>query len=815
MTMLTQLLHELRTSGIGVVLQNGRVHITAPLGVLTEEMRLRLREHRGELYAWLTGSALCETVPGDASVQMARSTLVAATTVQPVQSAPEATRVDHATQTVTSMKPARPVQCLVPTPHTVQSAATTETARAGLAVMAREEMVRVAQTSTAGEEASPLIQAARDTRVEVASPGPAVTGTWKIAHPAQPVTLPEQGTYASVPALARLTRAETFVEEVEELSRELLALEGPRRVALDLETTGLDARRDRVVSLALGVPGHVSILDLRPYYALPEHERERWRSALQKLLHRRYEALVTWIGQNIKFDWGFLAHHFGVHLDPVYDVMLAEQVLHGEREERGYISFNLRAIAARYGLAVSKEERCWFQRLDQRPEQWAAPFPVEQVRYMLQDIEIPFSIAQKQQPQLERMGLREIAELENTCLPALTAMELHGVLIDPERWRAALGRKRSRRDELAETLRVAFAQVGEETRRPINLNSPRQLIAALARLGIEVSSTSEEVLEEFADNPLVAQLLAWRKLEHFCSAFGENLLKYIQDDGRIHAHFAQIGAVSGRIVCSKPNLQQIPKQRQEEADEEDIRRCFIAPAGSLLIKSDLSNIELRILAEVSRDETMLRLFAEGCDLHAETARLMFHLPPEADTRKQFHQGIAVREIAKTINYGLAYGMGTHSLARRLHIDPREARELIKIYFGTYPGVDRWLKQVARQARAQGYTSSLSGRTRFLPFEETETFRQFGLERIARNHPIQATNADILKRAIAILYDVLPAGAHLVLVVHDEIVLECPTPLVEEVSSLLKEALIVACRADLTLVHIPEPEVLVAPYWKKE
>jgi DNA polymerase-1 len=528
---------------------------------------------------------------------------------------------------------------------------------------------------------------------------------------------------------------------------------------------------------------------------------------------------------------------------------------------------------------VSKEERSWFEKLDERPEEWTAPFPAEQLRYMIQDVEAPFQIADQQTPLLEMYGARDVVELENACLPAVAAMEARGALIDQGRWRQVLEVKQSRRaaleqdltKTLGQALQTAYQMRANEIRayqqalreeekllmhlytsdmqarrqsweqfytgsvarwkqdhpeprkpplskeeKPINLGSSAQVLEALGQLGIAVTSTREEVLEEYAARyPLVAHFLAWRKLDHFCQSFGESLLAHIQDNGRIHAHFAQIGAVSGRIICSRPNLQQIPKKREHENEEEDIRRCFIAPPGYQFLKSDLSNIELRILAEVSEDATMLRFFAEGKDLHAETARLMFHLSPETDTRKHLHQGTAVREIAKAINYGLSYGMGAARLAQRLNIPVEEARELMRVYFTTYPGVDRWLRRAGQRVRKQGYAASLAGRRRAFTFEHADQAKQASMERMARNHPIQATNADILKQALGMLIDLLPEEAHLVLAVHDEIVLECPDPLIEETEELLKEALVSACRTYLKVVHIPEPEVLIAPYWKKE
>jgi DNA polymerase I-like protein with 3'-5' exonuclease and polymerase domains len=341
-------------------------------------------------------------------------------------------------------------------------------------------------------------------------------------------------------------------------------------------------------------------------------------------------------------------------------------------------------------------------------------------------------------------------------------------------------------------------------------------LEALAQIGVYVTSTKEEALEEHAGaHPIIARLLEWRKLSHFCSAFGENLLSFVRADGRIHASFNQVGAISGRIICSGPNLQQIPKKRANEQEEEDIRQCFVAPPGSRLLTADLSNIELRILAEVSGDATMLRFFAEGKDLHAETAKLMFRLPPDTDTKKHLYKGVKVRDIAKTINFGLSYGMGAQGLARRVDVSVQEARNLMRAYFVTYTGVASWLRRTSQEALTQGYAATLAGRKRFFKVDGVDTSHRGAMERTAKNHPIQGTNADILKRALALLHKALPDQVHIILVVHDEIVLECPEDLLEQVKQVLKQVMMQACRDYLKIVHIPEPDVLVGPYWQKD
>jgi DNA polymerase-1 len=342
------------------------------------------------------------------------------------------------------------------------------------------------------------------------------------------------------------------------------------------------------------------------------------------------------------------------------------------------------------------------------------------------------------------------------------------------------------------------------------------LLVALAAMGIRVISTRESSLEPYAaQSPLIAKLLQWKKLQKFNSSFGENILAVIGPDGRLRGDFAQIGAASGRIICSKPNLQQIPSHEKNE--DENIRRCFIAPEGYRLLKADLSNIELRILAEVAQDSELLRLFAEGADLHSETAKLMFNLPPETDTRKYLYKGKApARDIAKTINYGLAYGMGAQGLAARVGVSEDVARELMNTYFSTYAGVARWLRTTAKQALQQGYAVTLAGRRRpFVVSPFADRALRGAMERSAKNHPIQGLNADIIKRALALLYERLPDAAHIVLAVHDEVVVECPEHTIETVEQTLKDAMVHACRDFLHVVHIPEPDVIVASYWKKD
>jgi DNA polymerase-1 len=635
------------------------------------------------------------------------------------------------------------------------------------------------------------------------------------------VVLSSDGAEASIYSIPYLTT----VGQVQTLAE---SLEANATYVLDLETTGLNPRKNKVISIALGTADRVSVIDVRGFYAATEEEQGQWKEALQRLLHRDD---ITWAGHNLKFDWSFLAVHFGVRLRKVYDTILVERLLHSKKgKDRGF--FRLDTVAQRYGLEVSKEARNWFVDLDQRPEEWQAVLPAEQVTYIEQDIRIPHKLLAHQQKAIEAVDLGRVTALENGALPTIAAMEIKGVAVDVERWKGILHIQRTRHTELTALLKQvlgdALADQEESqdegrlfTVRPerpdIKLTSADQLMKALQALGIPVYGTSQGALEEVRGvHEVISQLLEWKKIQKSLSAFGESFLKRVQDDGRIHATFDQLGADSGRMSCREPNLQQMPKPKD---DDTNIRSCFVAPQGHKLLVADLSNIELRILAEASQDQTMLRFFAEGKDLHAETARMMFKLGDAltADEIKGMKApgGYKYRDAAKTINFGLAYGMGPGRLANRLGIEVEAARQLMQAYFATYKGVDGYLKRTGRAGVKDGYAVTLAGRRR--TFERdllSNPAKRGGVERAAKNHPIQGTNADILKRALALLFERLPKNVHVVLTVHDEIVLETPIDTLEVAEKHLKESMMDACRDFLKRVAVPEPDVLIAEYWVK-
>ena len=692
------------------------------------------------------------------------------------------------------------------------------------------------------------------------------------------------------------------IEKLTEITR--IQKNKPVAFSLDLETTGLNPLTGRIVTLQFGTVKNAFILDCRYYYTLSDQDKELWTSIIREML----TSCPLIVGHNLKFDWKWLKHHFNVSLDKVADTMLQELIIYGVgmgKAENMGISVNMEETGERYNLPVSKELQKWSVDLDKRPE-WNEPFPEDFLAYCGQDVCIPLLIHSAQMQRLEALELQPVADIENKCLPAIAQMELDGCYVDIERWKRILEQKAETRAALEKELQAEltpyiaeewdrqyryesylleewtkakemllselakrypevqgkctwskFKTEGvklwrEKNPRPktpkkpegvINLGSHDQLKKALAGMGIEVDSTDRGHLEEYKYQfSMIGKLLEWKHLDKFINAFGYGLLAKIDIDQRIHPTYNQIGAATGRMSCSNPNWQQLPSHEPEETS---VRRCVIAAPGNVLLTADFSNIEARILADVSEDPALLEFFKQGGDLHCTTARLMFGLTATDKELKgnekqgvkplELRPGLSYRSIAKTINFGLVYGMSPIKLGRTLGISTEEATELFNRYFEAYPGVANWLQCTPQVSLERGYSLTLAGRKRFYLSGKSEpvydrnrmTREDYmllkanwfkvrgGQERQAKNAPIQGSNADITKVALILLYHKMPPYVKLVACVHDEIVLECPEEKAEAVKKLLATAMHKACTKYLKRVHIPPIDVSIDSYWKKD
>jgi len=537
-------------------------------------------------------------------------------------------------------------------------------------------------------------------------------------------------------------------------------------VALDTETTALDAMQARLVGLSFCIePGLAAYLPLGHHYAgapdqLPfDATLEKLRPWLESAKHKK-------LGQHLKYDRHVFANH-GIRLAGIVDDTLLESyVLESDQ------SHELGNLAERHcGLkTISYDDvtgkganRISFAQVDlERAAQYAA-----------EDADVTLRVHRALAPRLaaEDKLARLYRDIELPVAEILYRMERHGVLIDTQalaRQSDALGRR------LLEIEATAHALAGQ----PFNLNSPKQLAEILfAKHGLPVvkktasgtPSTDEEVLQKLAeDYPLPKCLLEHRTFAKLKGTYADKLPKMVNPaTGRVHTSFSQAVAVTGRLASSDPNLQNIPIRTPEGRR---IRAAFVAPAGCRLVSADYSQIELRIMAHLSGDPGLLDAFAAGCDVHRATAAEVFGIAPLEVTNEQ-------RRAAKAINFGLIYGMSAFGLAKQIDIDRSSAQTYMDRYFARYPGVARYMEETRAQAKERGYVETVFGRRLWLPdIRSSNVGRRQGAERAAINAPMQGTAADLIKLAMIAVQGWLDREklrARLILQVHDELVLEVP------------------------------------------
>jgi DNA polymerase-1 len=367
--------------------------------------------------------------------------------------------------------------------------------------------------------------------------------------------------------------------------------------------------------------------------------------------------------------------------------------------------------------------------------------------------------------------LRAIYDIEIATSEALFRIERNGVLIDGPTLAAqsqALGQR------ILQLETEAYEIAGQ----PFNLSSPKQLgeiffdklgLPVIKKTATGARSTDEEVLEKLAeDYPLPARILEHRSLSKLKGTYTDKLAQMaLPRTGRVHTHYAQAVAVTGRLSSNDPNLQNIPIRT---AEGRKVREAFVAPAGSLIASADYSQIELRIMAHIAEDDSLLTAFAAGKDIHQATAAEIFGIPLEQVSSEQ-------RRYAKVINFGLIYGMSAYGLAGNLGIERAAAQKYIATYFERYPSVAQYMEETKLQAREQGYVETVFGRRLWLPeIKGSNGPRRQGAERAAINAPMQGTAADLIKLAMVSVQNWLEAEGlktRMLLQVHDELVFDVP------------------------------------------
>jgi len=566
----------------------------------------------------------------------------------------------------------------------------------------------------------------------------------------------------------------------EDLERWIAQLSKVDLFAFDTETTSLEYMRAEIVGVSFGLErGIAAYVPLHHDYAgAPEQlDREKVLAALKPLLEDPERGKI---GHHLKYDAHVLSNHNIALAGMRFDTMLESYVLNSVASRH-----DMDSTAACYlGIKTIKFEDIAGKGAKQLTFNQV---PVDKAaEYAAEDADITLCLHRTLWPQLgEFPKLKALyEELEQPLVPVLLRMEHRGVLVDRELLRA-----QSR--EFATLMVQLTKQAHQEAGTEFNVDSPKQLQQILfEKLQIPVKtktpsgqpSTNEDVLEELAlTHPLPRTILEYRALAKLKSTYTDKLPELVDSKtGRIHTSYHQAVAATGRLSSADPNLQNIPIRRPEGRR---IRQAFVAPQGHVLMAADYSQIELRIMAHLSGDEGLLAAFSEDRDVHVATAAEVFSVPLDSVTSDQ-------RRTAKTINFGLIYGMSPFGLARQLGIDRGSATRYVERYFARYPGVKRFMDETRHSARETGFVETVYGRRLYLPDIRSgnSAMRQYN-ERSAINAPMQGTAADIIKRAM-ISVDAWcqreDAPARLIMQVHDELVLEVRADAVESVTEAVRE-----------------------------
>ena len=616
------------------------------------------------------------------------------------------------------------------------------------------------------------------------------------AHPGAAGVVPDTGSDAPAAQYDCVTDAAA-------LERWIARIEAAPLVAFDTETTSLDPMAAEIVGVSFAVePYRACYVPLAHRYAGAPDQLDR-EATLERLRAWLEDPARAKVGQNLKYDAHVLQNH-GITLRGIaHDTLLQSYVLEAHR------THGMDALAERHlgRRTVTYEEVAG---------KGAKQIGFEQVsvdratRYAAEDAEVTMHLHQVMFPQLtaDAKLLEVYRRVEMPVMPVLQRMERRGVLVD-----APLLARQS--DELGAKMVALERAAHEAAGQPFNLGSTRQLgeilfgtlkLPVLKKTMGGAPSTDEDVLAKLAeDYPLPKILLEYRGCQKLKSTYTDKLPKMVNPrTGRVHTSFSQATAVTGRLSSNDPNLQNIPIRT---AEGRRIREAFVAPAGSLIVSADYSQIELRIMAHLSGDENLLRAFAQGLDVHRATASQVFGVPPD-------QVGTEQRRYAKTINFGLIYGMSAFGLAAQLGIERDAARNWIERYFDRYPGVKRYMDTTRAQAKAQGWVETVLGRRLWLPeINSPNGPRRGGAERQAINAPLQGTAADIVKLAMIEVQRWIDAeglGSRLVLQVHDELVLEVPQAELETIRVELPRRMAGVVELAVPLIA----EVGAGPNWEQ-
>lgn len=561
-------------------------------------------------------------------------------------------------------------------------------------------------------------------------------------------------------------------------------------IAVDTEGD-LDVFSGTTVLVQIGVPGLSYLIDIRNI------------TDLEPLKLLMEDEVILKILQNAKYDYQILSQKYGIRIRNIYDTMLAEQLLLAGRSTIG--DFGLQSIVKRYlDKPLSKGVR---YRFENNP----IFFTEEMLQYAAKDVSVLLELYPLQSDALVDEGLWTIALLEFALVPVVGEMELNGVLIDLKKWDELTEWFSEQRQEATNFIyKMAAEKVPQmallEGTPLVNLNSHKQIKDLLAKFDINVPNTQAGTLR-LKGHPLTDAIVKYKEYQKLISTYCKPVPDFIRKEtGRIHASFNQIGAQSGRFSCREPNLQNIPIRATPK-----FRESFIAAPGTKLITADYSQIELRIIAEWSRDEELTKAFTSNADVHRWVASKLFKKKYDQVTKKE-------RSTAKNMVYGMSYGMSAAGFSKRANISTDEAEALLGVFRGAFPKANKWLNLAGKATLKRKFSKTLWGRKRWFELpaynDKQYKFRIGSIAREGRNHAVQGTGGDMLKLALIRLYDVLaPFNAKIINCIHDEIVIEVAENEAEKVAELVKDTMINAGQEILTTVPV-DVELAIGHSWTK-
>ncbi|CAG35816.1 DNA polymerase I [Desulfotalea psychrophila] len=584
----------------------------------------------------------------------------------------------------------------------------------------------------------------------------------------------------------------SLVQTSEALAQMAAVLGHASRIVIDTETTSLDARTAGLVGISL-----CAELDRAWYIPLAHIEAtgtpvpgqlpiSEVMAVLEPLLTC---ADILKVGHNLKYDWTVLKMQTGVEIFPLADTMVAAHLL-----EKGR-TLKLDDLCAEIGLELTSFAEVVAE--DKRADAFAYVALKEACHYSCEDVYGALSLWQDFGEKLSDKALDGLFyDVEMPIIPVLAKMEIGGVCLDSTVLVELAAQFEEQIGELAATI---YQEVGHE----FNISSPKQLgVILFEELGLPHGrktktgfSTDVKVMEKLASqHPVPALILKYRTIAKLKSTYVDKLLLLKNPEtGRIYTSFNQTITATGRLSSSNPNMQNIPI-RMEEGNR--IRRAFVPEAGKVFLAADYSQIDLRVLAHYSGDDALTRAFAAGQDIHARTAAELFSVSTMLVNPE-------MRRVAKSINFGIVYGMSAFGLAQQLGIGRKEAQRFIDRYFHLYAGVKQFMIDIVEQTRERGYATTLLGRRRAVPDIDAKNkgMREFA-ERMAINTPIQGTAADIIKCAMIAVEKKLAAaglGAKMLLQIHDELVFEVSEAELAETRVVVQEAMESALQLDVPLV----------------